>query len=238
MDTRLRTPRTHQGARFGLSVLLLALAATASAQDLSPPPPAQPEQEESAQPQTAQPEAQPQTTQVFVEAQPAQAVPVVQVDPNYAPQTVPQPMAQPVPMPRGRLQRERYSEGMPMPPGGRIVERRKRGLIIAGAAAFGATYLTSALIYSVDRDLSYPAFNASLLIPVLGPFLQLGNTSSSGGLILGVLGTAQAVGITLFSLGMVKRRYVEYFADLGQRGFSMSPQMSPERAGMNLHWRF
>ncbi len=227
MDKRMRKSEARWGGRFGLSVLLFALTATASAQELTPPPPAQPEQA-----------AQPQTTQVFVEVQPAQAVPVVQVDPNYAPQPVAQPMAQVVPVQGGRLRRERYTEGMPMPPGGRIVERRKSGLIIAGAAAFGAGYLLSAMVYSIDQDVGSPLYDGSLLIPVLGPFLQLGDTGSSEGLALGLLGTAQAVGVTLFALGMIKRRYVEYFADLGQPGFAVIPQMSPNRAGMDLHWRF
>ena len=99
--------------------------------------------------------------------------------PGYAPppgyklvpvQEQPQPQAQPqsqLPPPPPELP---YTEGQTIPPGYRIVERSRKGLIIAGLVVTGVAWSFS-VTAAVAAD--YEDNSGFLLLPVLGPWLML-----------------------------------------------------------------
>jgi hypothetical protein len=111
-----------------------------------------------------------------------------------------------------------YRDGDPIPPGYRLEESPRKGLVIAGSIVFGTFYgltLLGASESNFDDGTGY------LAIPVLGPVLYARHTDCEGDtdyctdevgdffLTLDALG--QATGAALFTLGMVfpKKRLVK-----------------------------
>ncbi len=182
-----------------------------------PAPYVQPGQPQPGQPQYAQP-GQPQYAQ-----------------PGYAPQYTPQP----------RLRREPYHEGMTIPPGGELIERRRTGMIISGAAVFGGMYLlTVAATASVTGGgISGGSGGEPVLyVPVVGPFIRAfhGGTIRGGRVFFVIDGLVQTVGATLLIVGLAsKTRYIQYYAesDDGRRQLALSPMVG-ETNGLALDLRF
>ncbi len=126
--------------------------------------------------------------------------------------------------------RIRYQEGMEVPQGAELVERRKTGLWIAGLAIFGATYISSVLVASAGGDL------AAFGVPVVGPIIwqvREGDRDTTPLILLDAL--AQTAGLVLFALGMRKTRYIEYWASTpGGRRLAVIPRISRDQVGLSL----
>ncbi len=74
-----------------------------------------------------------------------------------------------------------WQEGEPIPPGYHPSTRVRTGLVVGGATMFGASYLISVLIAAVGQDscnyLGCSNDAAPLFIPVVGPFVTMGNAA-------------------------------------------------------------
>jgi hypothetical protein len=245
------------------------------AQPQSPQPPAPPAVAPQAPEQYPQPPAPaqyPQQTQPPPQAAPAQypqppaPPPYPPAPPVYTEPPAPPPPAEyaPAPSHRGRHRRERgyvsgqplppgmrpplryrYIEGTPLPEGYHIEERANRGLVGGGAALIAVPYFIGALgALSVQGD----GNSGYLAIPILGPWLTLGNRESSCGEIgepspggfdcfmdqagSGLLitsGVMQALGTGMIVLGLVNTR--EYaVADYATVRFT--PVATPSSGGL------
>ncbi len=116
--------------------------------------------------------------------------------PNYAP----------APPPPYGPKKMNYNEGDPVPPGYRVEERPRTGLVVGGAVLFGVTYLITALIGSVASDLN-DKDGKWLLLPVAGPFVYSTTVDSATAKTwLYIDGLAQAGGVTMFILGLAGRK--------------------------------
>jgi hypothetical protein len=89
--------------------------------------------------------------------------------------------------------------------------RPRTGLVIAGAATFGAAYLLAVLTaaaYTCELDPMMPSScggpDARLYIPFAGPFLQMSTSSVStfGNVLFATNGLAQVAGAGMFTLGL------------------------------------
>jgi hypothetical protein len=109
-----------------------------------------------------------------------------------------------------------YLEGMPIPPGYDVQTRRRRSLMIAGAALFGGSWLASVLTAStvVAGFDKHRAGVAPLFIPFAGPFVTLATSRDArlddparraNGALLLVDGATQIGGAALFIAGLVTR---------------------------------
>lgn len=247
---------------FRSTFALLLVASVAHAQepapqdpfeqgDELPPPPVevveQPAGYEYQEPQPGQPQpGQPQPAQqpyVQPGQQPAPGQPQYgqpqyaqpQYAPGYGPQYAPQP----------RLRRERYYEGMTIPPGGELIERRRTGMIISGAALFGGMYLiTVAATASVTGGgISGGTGGEPILyVPVVGPFIRAfyDGTIRGARVFFVVDGLVQTIGATLLVVGLAsKNRYIQYYAESedGRRQLALSPMVG-ETNGLSLDLRF
>ncbi len=171
------------------------------------------------------------------QAQPVPEPPVV-----YIPQQqeyVYMPSQQGGRAPRQRRYREPYFDGMQIPPGGEIIQRRKLGLMIPGLAIFGVSYISMVSAYAISNDLGNDPPPA-MLVPVLGPFLAMGRYENSTSRVgLGFLGTMQVIGVTMFAVGVVPRRYVQYFAGTGDSpSWALMPVAGAGELGAQLGVRF
>jgi hypothetical protein len=109
----------------------------------------------------------------------------------------------------------------PPPPGGDsdAPERpsRKKGLMIAGLSTFGGAYLFTVLVGAALLDqnsngsgsevtcTNCNSVGSALLIPVFGPWVAYPDAGDDGGKgVVGLLGVAQAVGVTLSIIGIIK----------------------------------
>jgi|KBSMisStaDraftv2_1062788.scaffolds.fasta_scaffold80894_1 hypothetical protein len=95
-----------------------------------------------------------------------------------------------------------WEEGQPIPYGYHEETRVRKGVVISGAVVFGVLYLYNAFFASIGEDASSATGNENklgwLYLPVLGPFLEMSETSSSTAHFLLVLdGVAQGVGVTM-----------------------------------------
>ena len=122
-----------------------------------------------------------------------------------------QPTFQPSQMPRRRI-RVRVREGTQIPPDARVYERRSRFLLLPGV---------------IDED-------RLLYAPLVGPLLwQLDEgTSDTAGLMV-LLTLAQTAGALLFSFGMRKKKYAEWYA--GGRRISLGAAPSRRGAALTLN---
>jgi hypothetical protein len=124
---------------------------------------------------------------------------------------------QPPPPQQQRPPELAYTEGQAVPPGYRIVERSRKGLIIAGLVTTGVAWSFS-VTAAVSAD--YEDNSGFLLLPVLGPWLMLATggaddppcsndgdvefCSSNAGLrgVLVLDGLVQTAGAVMFVLGV------------------------------------
>jgi hypothetical protein len=180
---------------------------------------------------------------------------VVTLGPAASAQTAPvQPVAPPAPYappvyypppppaynyPRGPA-RLRYEEGDPIPPGYRVVNRSRQGLVIAGTVTFLVSYgipLTIALVANFEDETSW------LAIPLAGPWLTMYalerpscNSSSDPGCFdqgvdsilrfyLAADGVVQAAGALMLAFGLAGRKI------LVRDGSYASVQFLPARLG-------
>ena len=105
-----------------------------------------------------------------------------------------------------------YKDGYPIPDGYHPEKELRTGLIIGGAITFGLMYLLPAVPAAMTRD-------KSLVVPIAGPFIQLGHLDftpgiedrgfTSGAAVLLVIdGVAQAAGAAMLLAGLTTKRDV------------------------------
>jgi hypothetical protein len=119
------------------------------------------------------------------------------------------PNYQPAPPPPYGPKKMKYNEGDPVPPGYRVEERARTGLVVGGACLFGITYLLTALVGSVASDLG-DKDSKWLLLPVAGPFVYSTTYScdscATGKTFLYIDGLAQGGGVLMFVLGLAGQK--------------------------------
>lgn len=125
-----------------------------------------------------------------------------------------------------------YTEGDPVPPGYHPDTRVRKGLVIGGSVLFGTTYLLSALVGAAVNDTG--GRGTFLMLPVVGPFLQMAVTdSSTGNVVLAIDGLAQGAGALMFILGITSPRTVLVRNDLAE--VRLTPMKVGERgSGLGL----
>jgi hypothetical protein len=176
----------------------------------------------------------PPPQQVYVQPQPQQ----VYVQPQYGQQPVyaPQPMYQQPP--RQQI----------------LVERPHIALIVPGAVLLGVGWIMNFIVglpagddpFSSGAEPEWQAFRYSSLIPLAGPWIQLGVMPDIGEdsywpLWLVFNGLLQATGVTLLIIGIATPQRVQQYADNNPADdfqLSLTPSVSPNHAGLSLTGRF
>jgi hypothetical protein len=124
------------------------------------------------------------------------------------------PTYAPAPPPPYGPKKMNYEEGDPVPPGYRVEERARVGLVVGGAVLFGIPYLFTVLGASIANDLG-DKDAAWLYLPVAGPFVYTTTYScdenrsggcSTGKTFLYLDGLAQGGGVIMFILGLSGRK--------------------------------
>lgn len=115
-----------------------------------------------------------------------------------------------------------YQDGYPIPDGYRPGTRRRTGLIIAGAATFGAVYALNVLGASAGGD------NGALFVPVVGPFIELGHLNASpltplAGIFLVLDGLAQTAGVAMLIGGIASTKPVLVRQDVAKTTVRITP---------------
>lgn len=174
----------------------------------------------------AQPYPAPVQTQPYPQAQPYPQQPYAQPYQPYA-----DPMAQPY---QGRRRLERLGRDEPVPPGVEVIERRRLVLSFVGAGIFAGSYLLPAVVIMDSGSDSRRVF-----VPVVGALLEQAHSDYLfGNWGLAVLDAGvQAIGLTLFALGMRRQRYAVYYVDTARgRTLAFTPGAGPR--GLSLHMAF
>jgi hypothetical protein len=131
-----------------------------------------------------------------------------------------------------------WSDGEPIPQGYHETTRARTGLVVGGAVLFGTTYLISALTGAAGSDLSNCGCYGALFVPGVGPFIELGqSTTATGSLLLVLDGVSQLGGIAMFIAGFAAPRTVLVRDDYGSsQGFhiALAPIVAPGRSGMGV----
>lgn len=138
----------------------------------------------------------------------------------------------------------RFDDYDPIPYGYTRTTQRRKGFIIGGGAALGASYLMSLFLAQsleitneVDVGFGEEGLKdySSLYIPVIGPFLQLAESDSAGEQFwIAQVAAGQAVGAILLVVGLTQPRTVLVRNDL----VSITPMISNHASGMMVSGRF
>ncbi len=138
-----------------------------------------------------------------------------------------------------------WHEGEPIPPGYHPSTRIRTGLVAGGAAMFGAPYLISVLVAAAGADLQSNSGGtnaaAPLYIPVVGPFITMGNVSDSAtaDVFLVIDGLLQATGVALFIYGLAVPKTVLVRNDLGAlKNVMATPVIGKNFTGVGLSAQF
>jgi hypothetical protein len=144
-----------------------------------------------------------------------------------------------------------WQPGEPIPPGYHPSTRARTGMIAGGLAMFGAPYLISVLVAAAGQDISSAGCSISssnsctngaapLYIPVIGPFIEMGNTdSATADVFLIVDGLLQAAGVAMFIYGVAVPKTVLVRNDLGKIKFNPPmPYVGHNSAGLGLTGTF
>jgi hypothetical protein len=244
--------RARLGMGFGLGLWIASVPVTALAQSSPPPPAATPPAPYSYPPPPYYQQPYPVQPGYPQPGYPPPGYPPQgQVPPNAYPNGYPGAYGPYAPTPPTKLP---YREGAAPPPGYHIEQGPRKGLVIAGAIVLGTTYFLSASIgmASTDHD------DRWLLVPVFGPFLDLGargdrSSCSSGNLdcvtepvirtYLVLDGVVQATGAVLLITGLAfqKKEFVsDTYYGAENRGprfslYSVTPDVVPgSRYGLTL----
>ncbi|MGH7329290.1 MAG: hypothetical protein ACREJX_13160, partial [Polyangiaceae bacterium] len=129
----------------------------------------------------------------------------------------------------------------PIPPGYHPIERTRRGMIIGGAVILGSMYFFSALAAAAGSDSTEPGETnptAAMWIPVAGPFVQMGHTSSAtADVFLVVDGLAQAGGLAMIVYGFASPQKLLIRNDLAGKNtvkVHVAPIVSKDLNGLGL----
>jgi hypothetical protein len=128
-----------------------------------------------------------------------------------------------------------WREGDTVPSGFHPVQRMRRGFIVAGAVTFGSLYLISAFGAAAvhDANANRGTDNAdALFVPAVGPFIQMGRTTSAFGNMSNLIdGIVQCGGLTMLIYGLTTPRTILVRNDLGMT-FLPVPYVSSRGAGL------
>ena len=135
-----------------------------------------------------------------------------------------------------------WEEGQPIPYGYHPEKRARKGLVIPGAVMFGVAYLLSTLVAAAD-DGNYEGGNryTALWIPVIGPFIQMGRSTTVGddNQMFFLDGAAQTAGLTMLVLGLAFPRTILVRNDLGTISLLPTPMhVGRDGTGLGLVGRF
>src|SRR5262249_54954277 len=135
-----------------------------------------------------------------------------------------------------------FDDSAPVPYGYTKVSRVRKGPIIAGAVALGATYLATTFIAAVaDEVIKADGSNTDvtpMYLPVVGPFLEIGNTDNAvARFYLTVSGLGQATGAILLVYGLTNSRTVLVRNDR-LVVTSIAPLVAPGASGLSVVGRF
>jgi hypothetical protein len=154
----------------------------------------------------------------------------------------PQPVYAPAPRPGPKVIKD-WEEGEATPPGYHRSERTRLGPVIGGAALFGVMYLVTVLGVGICATPQVACGGSTghedaLLIPAVGPFIQMGQTSNpTGNTMLVIDGLAQLGGIALFTYGVAVPKTVLVRDDIGSLPtprLSVFPMLGAGRGGAGL----
>jgi hypothetical protein len=135
-----------------------------------------------------------------------------------------------------------WEEGQPIPHGYHPETRVRKGAVLTGALLFGIPYLYSAFAASVGSDVASSSNGkneaAALYVPVLGPFIETGVSSSATvNYILVLDGLAQAAGAGLLIYGLVSPKTILVRNDLAM--VTVTPMhLGKDGSGLGLFGRF
>ena len=134
-----------------------------------------------------------------------------------------------------------FDVSRPVPLGYTPIARTRTHLIVAGAVTFGVLYGLSAMVAAAGQDAAGNGGHnelAALWIPVAGPFIQAGETSTaSGKLFLASVGGAQLAGALMLYYGMTTQDHVLVRNDL-VGGLTVAPLAGNGASGMAVAGRF
>ena len=134
-----------------------------------------------------------------------------------------------------------WDENQPIPPGYHRESRVRKGLVIAGAIVFGVPYLYSAGIAAIGDDVTRNGESNPvqyLYIPVLGPFIEMGQTdSSTARYFLTLDGLAQSAGAFMFIYGLASPKSILVRNDLALLTV-MPTKMGHDGQGLSVLGRF
>jgi hypothetical protein len=191
------------------------------------------------------PQGQPQAPTVVIQQQypaPVYQQPVYPQQPGYPqpgqPYYVVQgpPQAPPSTGPTGPRVITSWDESQPIPPGYRTEERMRKGLVIGGAVTFGTMYLLTALGAAICSDAGGTC--GALYVPAIGPFIQMGQSSTAtGGFFLALDGVVQLGGVAMLIAGIAAPKTVLVRNDVGFE-LHFAPIISRDHTGMGLVGRF
>jgi hypothetical protein len=132
-----------------------------------------------------------------------------------------------------------YYEGRPIPYGYTKVEKKRKGLIIAGSVTLGATYIVSTLVGAIGEDLrrsgSTETDMSAMFVPVFGPFVQAGRSETYVAKFwLTTLGAGQTAGAIMLIYGLTSTRTLLVRNDQ----ISIAPMQLNGATGMMVSGRF
>lgn len=146
-----------------------------------------------------------------------------------------------------------WHEGDPIPPGYHPSTRVRGGLIAGGLSMFGASYLISVLVAAANDGIcnNYNSVTGTcsgggddaLYIPVLGPFIQMGNEHGSATALADVFlvldGLLQGTGVAMFIFGIAVPKTVLVRNDLGAlKNIHISPMVGRNMGGLGVAAQF
>lgn len=157
--------------------------------------------------------------------------------PQYAPPPPPtyyvQAPPQAGPAPIGPRVLRNWDDSQPVPPGYHVEEHARKGLVIGGAVMFGTMYLLTALGAAIASDAGSNA--TALWVPAVGPFIQMGQSSSAtGAFLLALDGVVQVGGLAMFTIGLAAPRTEVVRNDVGSLTIKVSPIVAGDSRGMGL----
>lgn len=130
----------------------------------------------------------------------------------------------------------------PVPLGYTPIQRTRKHLIVGGAVTFGVVYGLSAFVAAAGEDAANHSDHnnevGALWVPVLGPFLEMGQTdSATGKFFLASVGAAQAAGALMLYYGLTSKERVLVRNDL-VGSLTVAPVAGNGASGMAVAGRF
>ena len=225
------TSTTLRSTAIALAITVAAVPGRASADDPPPasPPPGYPP------PSGYPPPGYPPPYQP-APYQPAPYQPAPGGPPSAAPPGYAQPYSAPIYMPE---EISDYDEDRPIPAGYTRVERKRKGLIIGGSVTLGATFLVTAffglIAGAVNEAEGSNTDVAPMFVPVIGPFLEFGETRNSAARFgLTMLGLGQVAGATMLIIGLTNPRTILVRNDQ----LTLAPLVGDHASGLAIRGRF